>query len=131
MKSKVKKLTVDEFKSIYQYCFSEEGSNNRAKEDSTIYSFELFLQDLEENEAGGLLLKDILIFITGCEYIPPLGFVQPIRILFYSSEGNTMRRPWSSTCALTLSLPGGIDEPSYFKSLMTESLTDCHGFGNV
>lgn len=40
------RLTKVTFMSLYELCCSEEGSNKRDKEDSTVYCFELFLQIL-------------------------------------------------------------------------------------
>lgn len=34
-----------------------------------IYCFELFLKDLEEDEADGLTLKDLLVFINGADSV--------------------------------------------------------------
>ena len=76
---------------------SEEGSNERRKDDSTIYCFEIFLQDLEEGDVSG---KDLLVFITGAECLPPLGFSKKITVDFYNFEQNSRRRPYASTCGL-------------------------------
>ena len=133
LSNKQKKLTVDDIKSAYEIQYSDSGSNNRLKEDSTTYCFELFLQDLQDGEItdSELTLEDLLIFITGSDHIPPLGFKQPIKIYFYDFYGNVKRRPWASTCALTLNLPRGVEDPEEFKSFMKQSLLDCHGFGQV
>lgn len=40
-------LTKSSLMTLYKINRSEEGSNQRSKEDSTIYCFEIFLQDLE------------------------------------------------------------------------------------
>ena len=76
LSSKHDKLTLGAFSSLYELDRSEKGSNNRSREDSTIYCFELFLKDLEEGEADGLTLEDLLVFITGADSFPPLGFQQ-------------------------------------------------------
>lgn len=131
LSGKQKKLTLHDFKSVYKVQNSESGSNDKAREDSTIYCFELFLQDLEEGEISELTLEDLLVFITGSDHIPPLGFEQAITIYFYNFDGSVKRRPWASTCSLTLNLPRGIEDPEEFTSFMKQSLLDCHGFGQV
>ena len=125
------KLTTQTFKNLYKVAYSELGSNSRIKEDSTIYCFEVFLQDLDEGEASGLALEDLLIFITGARKIPPLGFAVPIQVKFYDDILTGRRRPWSSTCSLTLNIPRGYEDPEQFKSLMLEALQECQGFGLV
>lgn len=131
LSSKHDKLTLGAFSSLYELDRSEKGSNNRSREDSTIYCFELFLKDLEEGEADGLTLEDLLVFITGADSVPPLGFQQLISVQFYDFTGNVHRCPWSRTCALTLHLPRGVEDPQEFNKLMKESLLECHGFGKM
>lgn len=131
LSSKHDKLTLGAFSSLHELDRSEKGSNNRSREDSTIYCFELFLKDLEEGEADGLTLEDLLVFITGADSVPPLGFQQLISVQFYDFTGNVHRGPWSSTCALTLHLPRGVEDPQEFNKLMKESLLECHGFGKM
>lgn len=71
------------------------------------------------------------MFITGADSVPPLGFQQLISVQFYDFTGNVHRRSWSSTCALTLHLPRGVEDPQEFNKLMKESLLECHGFGKM
>ena len=68
------------------------------------------------------------MFITGADSAPPLGFPQLISVQFYHFTGNVQ---WSSTCALTLHLPRGVEDPQEFNKLMKESLLECHGFGKM
>ena len=44
---------VSSFMALYQLHRSEEGSNERSKEDNTTYCFEIFLQDLEGGDVTG------------------------------------------------------------------------------
>ena len=90
-------LTKSSFMALYQLNRSEEGSNERSKEDGTIYCFEIFLQDLEEGDVTGLSLKDLLVFITGANCLPPLGFGMKITVDFYNFEHNSHRHPFAST----------------------------------
>lgn len=105
LSNKQEKLTAAKFKSLYELNTSEQGSNSRQQEESTIYCFEVFLKDLEEGERDGLALEDLLVFITGSDTVPPLGFDHVITVEFYDFTGNDRRRPWSSTCGFTFHLP--------------------------
>jgi len=88
-------------KKLFVPTFSENGSNKRKWETETIYSWELFLQDIEENLVE-LKFEDLLVFITGADSIPLLGFVQEPTIEFYDLLNNERRFPWSSTCSKKL-----------------------------
>ena len=116
------KLSAQRFKKLYSIMYSDKGSNDRDKEDKTIYCLDLYLQDLEEEEVNGVTLEDLLIFTTGADTVPPLGFDGPILIEFYETEEKVKRYPWSSTCSLTLFLPRGIEDPKEFNSLLTHAL---------
>ena len=74
--------------------------------------------------------EDLLIFITGADKIPPTGFPSAIHIEFYSYDG-AKRLPFTSTCALTLSLPRGINNPDEFSDIMKTCLTESSGFGKM
>ena len=89
-----------------------------------MYCFEVFLQDLSESEVTGLELKDLLIFITGEDKVPPLGFDHLISIEFYDSDKIL---PWTSTCILSLNFPRQIEHPTDFKRIMVQSLLECQG----
>ena len=123
------RLTKAVFMSLCEYNRSEEGSNKREEEDKTIYSFEVFLQDLEEGEVPCLSLEDLLVFITAADCVPPLGFDKLVTIDFYDFDGNVRRRPHVSTCGLYFFLPRGFENPTAFSNFMKEALLDCHGFG--
>ena len=65
LSNKQDKLTAAEFKSLYELNTSEQGSNSRQQEESTIYCYEVFLKDLEEGERDDPTLEDLLVLITG------------------------------------------------------------------
>eukprot|EP00794_Sanderia_malayensis_P013168 gene13168-14518_t len=125
------KLTPEKFKTLYKVDFSPEGSNQRTLEDSAIYFFELFLADLDEGEIDGLSLQDLLVFISGADKNPPLGFATPLTIGFYDDIEGQKRRPWASTCALMLYIQRQYDSPEVFRSILVEALLGCQGFGQV
>ena len=64
----------------------------------------------EEN----LTLEEVLIFFSGAEAIPPLGFSKKAR-LYYLQD---ILYPETSTCGLTLTLPTKHNEYDIFKSAM-------------
>lgn len=72
-------LDFTKFKSLYRVNFSEDGSNRKNDEEKTMYCFEIFLQDLQEQPEGidGLGFKELLVFITGADSVPPPWFCIP------------------------------------------------------
>lgn len=72
--------------------------------------------------------KDFLQFITGADAIPPLGFPDLLTIIFYDQGDGTTRYPYASTCAMTLALPRGHEDPISFEELLSRSLFDSCGF---
>lgn len=123
------KLDLAAFRCLYQVSFSPAGSNRRNSEEKSIYCLEVFLQDLDEGLVDKLCLEDMLVFITGADAVPPLGFDHKICIAFYDQEKDMKRFPSSSTCSLSLYLPRGVAEPEEFNSLMSQALLNCQGFG--
>lgn len=122
-------LDLSVFKTLYKLCWSPEGSNARAAEDTTIYSWELFLQDAEEKQVD-VSIQDVLVFITGADEVPPLGLPKLIDIYFYNYDDQCKRRPFVSTCALTLHLPRGFDNPEEFSKMMTECILNSPDLAN-
>ncbi|KAG5267078.1 hypothetical protein AALO_G00239610 [Alosa alosa] len=47
-------------------------------------------------------LEEILIFVTGADCPPPLGFLHHCTIDFFDQEPGARRLPYASTCSLTL-----------------------------
>lgn len=123
------KLSFLSMKKLYRVNYSEDGSNDKENEEKTMYCFELFLQDLEDNEVEDLSLNDLLIFITGADSIPPLGFDDLIFIAFYDQEDQVKRLPYASTCSLSLYLPRAFEDAQEFKHLMSMALIHGVGFG--
>ena len=123
------KLTASEFIKLYTIEFSTAGSNKRELEEQTMYSFELFLRDVEDKEIEGVTLDNLLVFVTGADAVPPLGFDDKISVRFYDQEPNTRRLPWASTCALELYLPRGPKESDSFNGILLQALQECQGFG--
>jgi len=129
LSNNIDKLTSALLQKHYTVCFSEAGSNRKEKELETIYSFDVFQKDLEEGEMEDLHLSDLLVFMTGADSIPPLGFDSKITVEFYDVIDGERRLPWSSTCSLGLYLPRGISDPHKFRSMLYQSLIEGQGFG--
>lgn len=84
-----------------------------------------------DGEQQKISFEDILMFTTGADAVPPLGFQYPITIQFYEQEGKGCRLPYASTCGLELGLPRGHEEVESFVVLMCNSLFNSCGFGKV
>jgi len=56
-----------------------------------------------------ITLNEVLLFWAGAENVPPTGFQQDLRIVYYTLKVNKHRFYSSSTCALQLWLPRGVD----------------------
>lgn len=128
-KNNNEKLSFLSIKKLYRVNYSEDGSNDRENERKTMYCFQVFLQDLEDNEVEDLSLQDLLIFVTGADSIPPLGFDNLITIDFYDPQDQVKRLPWSSTCSLSLYLPRAFEDTQEFNNLMTMALINGVGLG--
>ena len=75
--------------------------------------------------------EDLLIFLTGADCLPPLGFPNRCTIDFYDQEPGVKRLPFASTCSLSLSLPRGMDSETEFRELMCLALRGSLGFGKM
>lgn len=77
----------------------------------------------------GITLSDLLIFATGADCIPPLGFIPMPLIRFWEHV-----RPRSNTCDNTIYLPlfsNSVDEVEYeeFKDKMDDGILNSPSFG--
>ncbi|XP_022107157.1 uncharacterized protein LOC110988173 isoform X2 [Acanthaster planci] len=113
---------------LYDIEYSAQGSNNRNRED-TIYCWELFLQRAEEKDE--VTLEKILEFWTGAGKPPPAGFNHKLHIQFFSQETGVRRLPSSSTWAMVLWLPRGVEDPQQFQAMMTNAILETQGFGKM
>ena len=78
-----------------------------------------------------MTFEDLLIFITGEDEVPTLGFPNKPSIDFYTQEAGVRRLPYASTCAMTLFLPRGITEEQELHSIQNQSVKDSLGFLKV
>ena len=78
----------------------------------------------------GCLVEEVLVFFTGADRVPPLGFDQVSKVVFLHNE--TAKFCTASTCDLHLRLPICYGEDyDAFKEALIMSLKDNDGFGAV
>lgn len=126
--------------------YSEEGSSKRPAELQAWVHFCDFLDACEGVSLSQLFIlsvyfffiegktdcsiEDVLVFVTGSDRVPPLGFGRKLKVVFL----HTGKFCTSSTCYLQLHLPIMISHgESYdaFQKAMVMSLKDNDGFGGV
>lgn len=74
-------------------------------------------------------LPQILIFVTGADSIPPMGFPTDPVIIFSKDKSRLL--PLSSTCSLSLTLSTGHVEYDMFKKSMDTAVLNAYEFGQV
>lgn len=84
-----------------------------------------------EGQSDGLTFEDFLVFATGADHVPALGFPQDCGIDFFDQEPGIKRVPYASTCSQTVFLPRGMESEEEFASLMSLALKGSLGFGKV
>ncbi|KAG7999573.1 G2/M phase-specific E3 ubiquitin-protein ligase, partial [Nibea albiflora] len=124
-------LSKAAFKAIFSYNYSTRGSNHREAEEDTIFSWEMVLLNMIEDKVTELRFEDLLIFVTGADEVPALGFPRKPRIDFYEQEAGQRRLPYASTCAMCLYLPRGITEEDKLHEMLFQATRDSLGFGKV
>ena len=126
----VQSLTTDEFRALYQICFSPEGSNNREEEELTAIWWEEFVDNLGKN-GFPVSLEYILTFVTGADVVPPAGFSEYIKIKFFSQVKCEKRLPYCSTCSLEFYIPRNVQSYQEMEEMLLQAFQDCHGFGKI
>ena len=72
-----------------------------------------------------LTLSDILVFFSGSDTIPPLGYdVKPVL-----KFDHTAVFPTAQTCGLQFHLPTKYSKPDMFRERMSYGITNNGGFG--
>ncbi|XP_071111323.1 uncharacterized protein [Haliotis cracherodii] len=118
-------VTYRQLKSMYSADLSPSGSNNRSKEDDTLFAFEDYLRDCE-NEDSTVTVPDVLRFWTGSERVPPIGFDNKLSITFVPDR-RPAPLPVARTCGLVLELMRGF-EADKFAEKMTYAINHSGGF---
>ncbi|KAL0993874.1 hypothetical protein UPYG_G00115040, partial [Umbra pygmaea] len=78
-------LTRHCLKSMFKVNYSTRGTSRREQEEDTIFSWEVFLQMVEDKQAD-VTFEEILIFITSADMVPTAGFQEQPTIDFYNQE---------------------------------------------
>ncbi|KAJ8364736.1 hypothetical protein SKAU_G00135670 [Synaphobranchus kaupii] len=123
-------MTKAVFKAIFSYNYSPQGTNHREAEEETIYSWELVLNMIEDKESD-LNFEELLIFTTGADEVPALGFPIKPCIDFYQQEAGNRRLPYASTCMMCLYLPRGVSEEEELHKLLSQAIRESFGFGKA
>lgn len=104
-------LTAEQLTHLFTVSFSPRGSSRRLEEERCIGHWRDWVIDIEggdallvlEEEPCTISLEDVLMFATGADKIPPLGFpVKPSLDFIYDKA---RKYPEANTCALILRLP--------------------------
>ncbi|XP_028657992.2 G2/M phase-specific E3 ubiquitin-protein ligase-like [Erpetoichthys calabaricus] len=121
-----KKLTASDVENLFTVSMSEIGSNRFQRESCTVGFWRDYLQDAEFDPEA-VSLEDLLIFITGSDKIPPLGFC-PTPCLEFLHDGS--RFPLANTCDNVIRIPFK-QSFSEFKSDMDFGIKNSPGFGTA
>ncbi|KAL7380205.1 hypothetical protein ABVT39_013589 [Epinephelus coioides] len=123
-------MTKAAFKALFTYTYSDRGANRREAEEDTIFSWEMVLNQIED-KVTELRFEDLLIFVTGSDEVPPLGFPSKPCIDFYDQEAGQRRLPYASTCMMCLYLPRGIMQEEELHQMLHQATKNSLGFGKV
>ncbi|XP_071399935.1 G2/M phase-specific E3 ubiquitin-protein ligase-like [Centroberyx affinis] len=123
-------LSKAAFKAVFSYSYSSRGTNHREAEEDTIYSWEMVLNMIED-KVTELTFEDLLIFITGADEVPALGFLGKPSIDFYHQEAGQRRLPYASTCMMCMYLPRGVTQEEELHQMLFQAIRDSLGFGKV
>lgn len=122
------KLTASRMDSLFVPELAEEGANVRPQQELIIMHWRDYLQDCEERKEGPTLEK-ILVFATGADSIPPMGFLPSPTVEFWDNI-----HPRSNACANVMVLPLHLQDGlslSYdkFRDLMDRGILNAPCFG--
>ena len=95
-----------------------------------IFMYGIILFVFTEKQAS-LSFEDLLAFVSGADAVPPLGFQKQLEIQFFDQEDGAKRFPFASTCALTMSLPRGVQSEEELMDILTDAIRWSLGFGKV
>ena len=120
-------VTADYLCDAFVIQYSDNGSNNRTKEEAIIFMWYDYITDCTER--SDISLADILKFISGSSKFPASGFGSLPKICFTNNDCF----PYVSTCDIAITFPRlmasfSVDQ---FKERMDFCIEGSHGFGTV
>ena len=120
-------VTTDYLCDAFVIQYSDNGSNNRTKEEAIIFMWYDYITDCAE--WSDISLADILKFISGSSKFPASGFGSLPKICFTNNDCF----PYVSTCDIAITFPRlmasfSVDQ---FKERMDFCIEGSHGFGTV
>nr|XP_055024358.1 uncharacterized protein LOC129414352 [Misgurnus anguillicaudatus] len=118
------------FRSLFQIDWSKATSHRRMAEEETIKCWELLLKMIEDKKTK-LQFEELLVFVTGADEIPPLGFPQKPSIHFYHPEKRGCRLPYANTCTMGLFLPRGVKDEVELQRMLMRAIKDSGEFGRT
>nr|XP_055051509.1 G2/M phase-specific E3 ubiquitin-protein ligase-like [Misgurnus anguillicaudatus] len=107
---------------------SPRGSNNRRKEARAVGFWRDWLLEVEGGGAAPIFLPHVLIFGTGLERIPPMGFSTQPELSFLHEDEELSMFPTANTCSLIIRLSIK-NTYSEFKNAMEMGIGNCEQFG--
>ncbi|RVE73637.1 hypothetical protein OJAV_G00033210 [Oryzias javanicus] len=120
-------LTLEEFIKLFNVSFSQSDSELRITEEATFSHWQTVL-NLVRDGLTDFSFEDLLIFITGTDHLPPLGFPKLISLRFYSLDTADIRLPHTSLGSLELFLPRGVAGTADLLALLSRALRRSLGF---
>ncbi len=120
-------ITSQYFCDSFAVCYSENGANNRTREEAIIYFWYEYVSKCAIRE--DVTLEEVLKFISGSSRLPGTGFDKSPSIHFTDEE----RLPTVSTCDVSITFPRQMGLLTYedFKSKMDFYILGSCGFGSV
>lgn len=121
-------ISRSSFRALFQIHWTK--AIKRKTEEETIHCWELVLKMIEDKKTE-LCFEDLLVFITGADEVPPLGFPQKPSIHFYQPEKRGCRLPYANTCMMGLFLPRGVKTEVELRRLLLRAIRDSADFGKI
>ncbi|KAG9261358.1 G2/M phase-specific E3 ubiquitin-protein ligase-like [Astyanax mexicanus] len=123
-----KSLVAKDLISLFQPNFSPRGSNRRREENRVLCFWRDWLINVEGGQCIPVTLEKVLIFASGLDRLPPLGFQVPPSLEFLHATGCRRPLPEANTCSVCIRLP---IHPTYedFEHWMNSAIIQAPTFG--
>ncbi|KAM3619724.1 uncharacterized protein V6R79_012667 [Siganus canaliculatus] len=109
-------LTLDESRQLFTVCYSRADSQLRAAEETTAGHWDATLSLITDGQAD-FSFRDLLIFITGDDHLPPHELIS-LRFFSQDESSSPGRLPYTSPCNLELFLPRVTSGPAELLTLL-------------